>query len=162
LKPRGAIRENVLEFQPQRGAIMFAFSIFLLMATQGTEANIQVIPPLATARELALVVDEYGATGSFLIQLTSQPTSSVTIAVSSGDTSQGNLNGVTALVFTTVDWGLRALTVTGVDDGVTDGDTPFLVVTADAKSDDGTYHGLESANVAVKNSFRKTSPRGRN
>jgi hypothetical protein len=92
-----------------------------------------------------------GGTAWITLVLTSEPTSQVTVGVSSSDTTEGSLGGVDAVTFTAESWStLQRVTVTGVDDDVIDGDVNFVVVVAAALSDDSNYDGLDdNSTVAV-------------
>jgi large repetitive protein len=94
---------------------------------------------------------EAGATGSYTVELTSQPTANVTIAVSSSDTSEGTVSTST-LTFTPLNWNAaQTVTVTGVDDSVQDGDQPFTAVNDAAVSTDPNYSGKVVADVVLTN-----------
>ncbi len=94
---------------------------------------------------------ENGASVTFTIRLNSEPTSSVTVAISSSDTTEGTVSS-SALVFTAANWNLhQTVTVTGVDDLDSDGDVAYTVVVAAATSADPLYNGLNPADVALTN-----------
>jgi hypothetical protein len=48
------------------------------------------------------------------------------------------------------------VTVTGVDDNLVDGDVAYSIVTAAATSSDGSYSGLNAADVSVTNTDNDT------
>ena len=63
-----------------------------------------------------LVTTEAGGTATFSVRLATQPTANVTIALSSGDTTEGSV-GPASLTFTPANWNTaQTVTVTGVDD----------------------------------------------
>jgi hypothetical protein len=65
---------------------------------------------------------ESGGTATFTVVLNSQPTGSVTIPISSDDTSEGTVSP-SSLTFTSGNWNVpQTVTVTGVNDGSNDGD----------------------------------------
>ena len=98
-----------------------------------------------------LVTTEGGGTASFTVVLKTQPTASVTIGLSSSDTTEGTVSPA-SLTFTTANWNsAQTVTVTGVDDAVADGSQPYSIVTAPASSSDLGYNGLNPANVSVTN-----------
>ena len=73
------------------------------------------------------------------------------IGVSSNDTTEGVVS-VSSLTFTPSNWNLaQQVIVTGVVDGVTDGNTNYLINTAPAVSSDTQYNGLDAADVTVTN-----------
>jgi hypothetical protein len=94
---------------------------------------------------------EGGGTDVFSLVLTSEPTSDVTVGVSSSDTTEGSLGGVAAVSFTSGSWAtVQVVTVTGVNDDVVDGDVAFSVVVAAATSDDSNYHlSVDGSDVIV-------------
>ena len=104
-----------------------------------------------------LVTTEAGATASFTVVLTSQPTANVTMGLSSSDTSEGTVSP-TSLTFTSSNWSTaRTVTVTGVDDLVADGNQTYSIVTAAASSTDSAYSGLNATDVSVTNTDNETA-----
>lgn len=98
-----------------------------------------------------LVTSEGGASDTFTVVLTSEPTSAVAIDVSSSDTTEGAASPA-ALTFTAADWDQpQTVTVTGVDDAASDGDQPYTVVLAPATSSDTVYAGIDPDDVAATN-----------
>ena len=98
-----------------------------------------------------LTTTEAGGTNQFTVALTSQPTASVSIGLSSSDVTEGTVAPAT-VTFTSANWSVsQAVTVTGVNDGIDDGDIAYTIVTAAANSSDAHYGGLDPANVAVTN-----------
>lgn len=105
-----------------------------------------------------LVTTEAGATAQFTIALSSQPTSDVTIALTSSDPSEGNVFPA-SVTFTPANWNVaQTITVTGVDDGDVDGDVSYSVITEPAVSGDARYSGFDAPNVSVLNADNDTSP----
>jgi hypothetical protein len=94
---------------------------------------------------------EAGNTATFTMVLDSQPSSNVTIGLSSSDTTEGTvLPG--SLVFTNGNWDIAQLvTVSGVDDDADDGDTVYSIITAAASSSDAKYAGWNANDVSVTN-----------
>ncbi len=83
-------------------------------------------------------VSETGTTATFTVVLDAQPVSDVVFSVVSADTGEATVDKAT-LTFTNADWNSpQTVTVTGVDDGVVDGDqaTAITVAVVDASSDD--------------------------
>jgi hypothetical protein len=92
------------------------------------------------------ITDEFGGTAVFTVVLNAKPTSFVTIAASSSDTSEGTLPS-TPLVFSTSNWNTgRSVTMTGVEDDVVDGDTAYGV-TLSAASSDVNFHSVSVDSV---------------
>jgi len=100
---------------------------------------------------------EDGTTGTFTVKLTSQPTASVTIGVTSSDTTEGTVSPST-LTFTTANWNAnQTVTVTGVDDAIVDGNQTYSLVLAAATSGDGNYNGVNPADVSATNTDNDTA-----
>lgn len=101
-----------------------------------------------------LLTTESGGTATFALALSSQPTSTVSIFVSSSNTNEG-LVAPTLVAFTAMNWSTpQTVTVTGVDDTATpldDGDVAYAINTSAASSADAAYNGLAVANVSVTN-----------
>ncbi len=83
--------------------------------------------------------------------LITQPTANVTIGLSLSDTTEGSLS-TTQLTFTPESWNVtQIITITGVDDGLADGDVIYQLITTNSVSDDVTYNGLVIDNVTLTN-----------
>ncbi|MCR9143249.1 MAG: DUF1554 domain-containing protein [bacterium] len=101
--------------------------------------------------DTALLTSESGTSASMTVVLTREPTADVFVNPVSADPGEGTLS-VGSLVFTRFDWFLpQTLTVTGVDDGVTDGNQSYVIDFGSAVSADGTYSGLPVGTVSVIN-----------
>ncbi len=96
-----------------------------------------------------LTTSEQGGTAKFGVVLNSEPEADVTIAFNSSDVSEGTVDsGVT---FTAANWNVaQDVLITGVDDGVVDGDVDYTINGA-VSSTDGHYDGLAMAVVSVTN-----------
>ena len=91
---------------------------------------------------------EAGGTATFTVTLASQPVSSVTVVVTSGNVFEGTVSGP-YYTFTTANWNVpKIITVTGVNDSVVDGPIVFPVTVAGVS--DGSYGGV-SAQVQITN-----------
>ncbi|MBV9865148.1 MAG: hypothetical protein JO316_07335, partial [Abitibacteriaceae bacterium] len=98
-----------------------------------------------------LFTKENGQTDSFSVRLNSQPTDNVTIALSSSNTQEGTVSPTT-LVFTPQNWNsFQKVTVTGVPDGLADGDQNYTIITAPAVSNDPNYNGMNAPDVGATN-----------
>ena len=116
-----------------------------LLSTDDDTAGITVSPTDG------LVTSEEGGEATFTIVLDSEPTAPVTISLSSSDTTEGTIS-VSSVNFTPENWDTpQAVTVTGQDDPVSDGDILHTIVTAAATSGDGLYNGMDSADVSLTN-----------
>jgi len=94
---------------------------------------------------------EAGGTATFTVALSSEPTASVNIGVSSSDLSEGTV-GPAILTFTSSNWNIaQTVVVTGVDDGIFDGNQSYSVVLAAATSDDANYSGRDPADRTLIN-----------
>ena len=86
-----------------------------------------------------LSTTEAGGTATFTVQLTAQPTSNVTLGLSSSDTTEGTVSP-SSIIFTPTDFNQpRTVTVTGVNDLIDDGNVTYNVVTAALVTNDPTY-----------------------
>ncbi|HPM85381.1 MAG TPA: cadherin repeat domain-containing protein, partial [Candidatus Anammoximicrobium sp.] len=97
-------------------------------------------------------VTEDGQTvATFTVWLTSEPTGTVEIGISSSDPSEGTVSPA-ALTFDAANWHEpQTVTVTGVDDWLDDGDVWFQIITAAAVSPDAKYSGRNAADLTLKN-----------
>ncbi len=93
---------------------------------------------------------ESGGTATIEFSLVSQPSASVTIPLSVSDASEGTLGATTSVTITTSSWNTpsaNAVTVTGVDDSLHDGDVSYSLITGTPSSSDPAYGNLTSADV---------------
>ncbi|MBK8171582.1 MAG: hypothetical protein IPK60_14710 [Sandaracinaceae bacterium] len=98
-----------------------------------------------------LVTTERGATASFTIVLTSEPTADVSVALSSSNVSEGTVSP-SSVTFTSMNWMTpQMVTVTGADELVLDADASYSIITASPTSSDAVYAGLTVADVALSN-----------
>jgi hypothetical protein len=98
-----------------------------------------------------LTTTEAGATANFTVVLTSEPTASVSIGISSSNTNEGTVS-TTALMFTSGNWNIaQTVTITGVNDYYVDGNIGYTIITDAASSTDGLYSGMNASNVSVTN-----------
>ncbi|MBT5606444.1 MAG: hypothetical protein HOJ57_10920 [Lentisphaerae bacterium] len=98
-----------------------------------------------------LTTDETGATAVFSVQLDSEPTADVTIPVASTDTSEGTVS-TAQLTFPAGDWDTaQAVTVTGVNDDIDDGNVGYTIDLGPVASDDPNYAGISINDVLVTN-----------
>jgi hypothetical protein len=98
-----------------------------------------------------LVTTESGGTASFNVVLNTQPTADVTFPITSSDTTEGTVS-TTSVTFTPDNWNVpQTVTVTGVDDMLSDGDVAYAIVLGVITSTDPAYSGLNPADVSVTN-----------
>jgi hypothetical protein len=99
-----------------------------------------------------LVTTEAGGTAGFTVVLDSKPTANVAVGLSSSNTAEGTVS-LASITFTAANWNVaQAITVTGVNDFVDDGDIGYSIVTAAASSADALYNAINAADVSVTNS----------
>jgi hypothetical protein len=88
---------------------------------------------IVTAASLTLVE---GKTTNYTVSLTSQPTSPVTVTVSSTDTLQGATVSPSSFTFVATNWNVpKTVTVTAVNDTVPDGNTAFFITNSISTAD---------------------------
>lgn len=98
-----------------------------------------------------LVTREGGPGTSFSVVLETQPAADVTIPVSSSNTNEGTLS-TASLVFTPDNWNVpQIVTVSGVADGLRDGDVSYSIVFDNAISADPEYDGYALAALSAVN-----------
>lgn len=108
-------------------------------------------PGVTVTTSGALTTSESGRTATFSVQLNSQPTADVTIAVRSSDPAEGSVSPA-LLTFTSANWSApHVVTLTGVNDDVADGDQPYQAILDPAQSNDAQYRGRDAADVSVVN-----------
>ena len=117
--------------------------------TEADVAGIAVTPE-------ALTTSESGTSTSFQISLTSQPTAPVTIMLTNRNPAQGSL-AQTTLTFNATNWNVpQAVTVTGLDDHIVNGDQTYQI-TGTASSSDSDYNGMTMTPVTVTNTEADTA-----
>ncbi|MDM8528045.1 FG-GAP-like repeat-containing protein [Anaerolineales bacterium HSG24] len=100
---------------------------------------------------------EDGTTATFTIKLNTEPTAEVTIPLSSSDSGEGSVSPM-SVAFSPNNWNIaQTVTVTGVDDMVTDGDQTYTIKTGSSSSTDSNYNNLDPADVTVINMDNDTS-----
>ena len=112
------------------------------------------------AFEISLIsgnVYEKGDNATFNMRLCSQPSSNVSIGVSSGDISEGTV-GTSNLIFSTDNWTTsQTVSVYSVDDNLSDDDETFSIILAAASSSDSNYNSLDPSDVTVINKDNDTA-----
>lgn len=91
---------------------------------------------------------EAGSAADICVQLTAEPSSAVTIPLSSTDVSEGTLAAST-LVIEPANWDstLNCISVTGVDDALIDGNIAYTIATGDPTSGDVNWGDLGAADI---------------
>ncbi|MGZ4973498.1 MAG: hypothetical protein ACXWDN_12125, partial [Limisphaerales bacterium] len=94
---------------------------------------------------------ESGGQAQFSVVLDMQPKADVTISVASSNPNEGTTD-VNQLTFTADDWNVpHIVTVTGVDDAVSDGTVFYQVNFGPASSSDTGFNGIQPPSVTVGN-----------
>ncbi len=120
------------------------------------------IKPTAKGLELSTptnsaTVTEAGSQSTFTVKLSVAPSANVTVAISSGDTTEGTVSPST-MTFTTQNWSTaQTVTVTGVDDSIRDNNMNWNVV-LDPSSTDTGYNALANVNAAMTTSDDEGRP----
>lgn len=96
------------------------------------------------------IVSETGSTDSFSVVLTAQPTSDVVLTISSSDMEEA-VAAPTTLTFTASNWNVaQTVTVTGVDDALSDGNqSSTITVSVDTADSDDAFDALAAQTVTV-------------
>lgn len=106
---------------------------------------------IVTTPTRVLSTTESGGTDSFSVVLTSQPSASVTIGLSSSTPSAGSVAPL-SIAFTTMNWNVpQTATVTGMNDAIVGVNVVYNILTSPAVSADPLYNGLVAGDVRVVN-----------
>ncbi|MDX9770621.1 MAG: tandem-95 repeat protein, partial [Tenuifilaceae bacterium] len=98
---------------------------------------------------LTIETSEPDVSQTLRVRLTSKPSATISVAVSSTDTNEGVVSPA-SLTFTTVNWNTyQDVTVTGVDDDVIDGPQPYKIILN--PSGDAKYDALPNVEVNATN-----------
>ena len=110
------------------------------------------IPGVQITPRTGHITSESGATSTFQVFLSSAPTSTVTIpSITSSNTSEGTVSP-SNLVFSPSNWNIpQTVTITGVDDGIDDGNQNYSILFGITNSLDSVYNNLITTNVNVVN-----------
>ena len=128
----------------------------LAIADDDTAAVVVSPAPSTTTR---LRTTEEGGTATFTVELGSEPTGNVVLAVASGNTSEGTVSP-SSLTFTDSTWSTaQTVTLTGVDDSVADGARNYTVtLTVNTVSTaDTRYDALSALTVYAVNAADATT-----
>ena len=100
-----------------------------------------------TISETVLTIAE-GKSATFNVVLNSEPTADAIVILDSSDPTEGIVDQPT-LTFNAANWNIpQPVTVTGVTDGIDDGDVPYTITTT-VSSGDPNYLGFELDDVTV-------------
>jgi uncharacterized membrane protein YkoI len=119
---------------------------------RATSRRASVFPPgVDVTPTSGLETTQAGGTSRFTVSLNSPPASDVTIPLSSSDKTEGTVSPA-SLTFTPADWNVpQTVTVTGVNDGIDQGNVAYTIVPGAPTSQDPNYNGLVASDVAVTN-----------
>lgn len=127
LAPRRPLHEARIKIEAV-GNIFFDISNSKLTITTAASPGITVNPASG------LVVTEGAGTASFDVVLNNPPTADVSFGLIGSNTAEG-LVSLASLTFTPANWNVpQAVTVTGVDDAVVDGNVGYAILTTPATS----------------------------
>lgn len=113
--------------------------------------KLAIAPGVTIGSSTGLATSENGGTASFSVVLDIPPTEDVTIAVSSGDLTEGTVS-TPSLTFTPTNWNIpQTVTITGVDDALIDGDVAYTILLGSTVSADPRFQGLNPTDVSVSN-----------
>ncbi len=99
-----------------------------------------------------LTTTEAGGVATFNVVLNSAPLMNVVIPVRSSNFNEGTTSPITSLTFTPANWNVaRAVTVTGVDDSVADGNVAYSVILGPSVSSDLNANGMAAQSVTIVN-----------
>jgi hypothetical protein len=108
-------------------------------------------PSVVVSAASPLTTTEAGGSATFTVALGSQPTSTVTLLLSSSRNGEGTVAPST-MFFTSLNWrSPQVVTVTGVDDMAIDGNQPYIVYLSSTSSIDSGYNNLKPPDVAAVN-----------
>ncbi len=98
-----------------------------------------------------MVIDEAGGTARFTVVLNTQPTADVTVGLRCSDPTEATVLP-SSVTFTSADWNLpQTVTITRLDQRVTEGSASFAIVMEPAVSADRKYSGAASAELPITN-----------
>ena len=103
----------------------------------------------------ALVTSEDGGQAQFSLSLAAEPAVPVTIALASSNTGEGTVDPA-SVTFTPAAWNeAKTITVTGVDDALTDGDQTYTIITT-TQTEDPNFAAIDPQDVALVNKDNDT------
>jgi uncharacterized repeat protein (TIGR01451 family) len=98
-----------------------------------------------------MITREGGPAVTINVSLQTQPTDDVMIPVSSSNVGEATVS-TSSLLFTPTNWNLpQTVTLTSVEDSVSDGDIPYSINFEAATSNDPEYSGLDGSDLTATN-----------
>ncbi|MBC8345599.1 MAG: Ig-like domain-containing protein, partial [Candidatus Marinimicrobia bacterium] len=114
-------------------------------------AILDVLEGAAVSRSDGVLTTELGGTDTITVVLKSAPLAEVKIPVRSSNVNEGTVSTDT-IIFTTNNWDAdHIVTMTGVDDNVSDGDVTYAIQFGKTQSVDPNYEGFIMDSVIVTN-----------
>jgi hypothetical protein len=114
----------------------------------------------AVSPTAGLVTTESGGTATFTVRLTSVPSANVTIPVTTSNGAEGLISAASSpvpattlnLLFTPGNWNVdQTVTLTGVNDAVTDGAVNYTITLGPTSSSDPIYNAQNPPSVSASN-----------
>lgn len=153
--PKFPLKE--IEMMSRRKSVQTKSTRTIRPACEELESRMAPAAGFTITPAASLVTSEAARAAQFQVKLKQAPTAAVTIGLVSSDLTEGNAN-VGSLVFTSANWNVpQAVTVTGVDDFVDDGDILYKILLQPAQSADPAYNGLNPADVSLTNRDNDTA-----
>lgn len=108
-------------------------------------------PGITLSPTAGSVTTEAGGTATLMVRLDSQPTTDVTLSITSDTLSEGTVAPV-SLTFTSTNWDIaQSMIATGVDDAVADGPRVYNIHAAVSATTDPNYVGRSASDAVVTN-----------
>jgi trimeric autotransporter adhesin len=119
--------------------------------SEHSAAVVALSPSVIVTPVSGLTVDEGGTNTSFSVVLSSAPTADVVITLSTSIAGEVSIS-TTSLTFTAANWNIaQVVSLTGLQDFVSDGDRVVTIVTSLTASADSSYNGLVVNDIVVTN-----------
>jgi hypothetical protein len=108
-------------------------------------------PGVKVTPNVGLLTTEAGGVATFDLTLDTKPTADVTVQLTSSTPAEGTVS-VSSVTFTTANWNVpQTVTVTGQDDGATDGSVAYTIITDLSTSIDPVYAALNVPDIELRN-----------
>jgi hypothetical protein len=116
------------------------------------------VPGISVSPTSGLLTTEAGGTAIATVVLDVAPTADVTIPLSSSNIREGTVSPA-SLTFTPANWSVpQTVTLTGVDDQVSDGNVVYALQLGPASSTDAGYSGLDPIDPTVVSQDNEPDP----
>jgi hypothetical protein len=164
--PEGGVnlnRDNIVSYQPNVAGDGWTIQTRTLpgmppaLEDVGTEPVASFVfipgptPGFIVTPTNGLLTTESSGQAAFTVALEAIPTADVTIDLTSSDPGEGTPDP-SFLTFTPANWNTpQTVTVTGQDDGDTDGSVEYTIILGSASSSDSRYNDLDPVDVTILN-----------